>query len=265
MKAYNIFDEELQMLVGILLYYEKDNTCVVELSEGLDEWTSPLLFTAFVKKGIFSIPRDVSMAWVRSRVIPKGRQNINAILKTHKLKEYDEIKLMELSSGRCSQDSIYIKRTNEIPDFVKERFYHHVSECFISGEDSIICFFKDKTIRKIKLQDLEHINGMEKVIKNEALKNSLRPTCDGFSISFDNSIEIPCELLYKSGIHMPLSPDDFTSYVKNNLMETSECCRALECSRQNLSYLVNEKKIKPIRQLSNNALYSKGDIYGSSF
>lgn len=57
---FAIIDEETTLLTGILLYYEKEGTCVIELPEYLDEWTAPLLFTSYVKKKIYTIPRDIS-------------------------------------------------------------------------------------------------------------------------------------------------------------------------------------------------------------
>ena len=37
MKIFQIIDEENALLAGILLYYEKAGTCVIELPEYLDE------------------------------------------------------------------------------------------------------------------------------------------------------------------------------------------------------------------------------------
>ena len=96
MKCFDIFDTENGFSVGTLLYYEREKVFIIELVSGLDEWTAPLLFTAYVKRGILTVQRDMSLAWVRERVIPSNRQNINMILKTHRLKEYDEIKILEI-------------------------------------------------------------------------------------------------------------------------------------------------------------------------
>lgn len=54
-------------------------------------------------------------------MIPSGRQNIQSILNTHKLEQYDEMKMLEISEARCSQDSLFIKRKIELPDFVMKR------------------------------------------------------------------------------------------------------------------------------------------------
>ena len=99
MKIYEILDRENELSIGTLIYYKKSRTCIIELQDYLDEWKTPLLMTSFVKRGIFTIPRDISLMWVRERIIPSGRQNIGMILNTHKLKEYDEMTFLAKSGG----------------------------------------------------------------------------------------------------------------------------------------------------------------------
>lgn len=84
MKIYEIWDEELQLSIGDLLYYDKEKSVIIELREYLDEWTAPLLLTSFVKKQIFTIPREISFLWVKGREIPDyviTRQERNLYLK----------------------------------------------------------------------------------------------------------------------------------------------------------------------------------------
>lgn len=121
MKIFHIMDEESKSLVGVLFYEEKEKNCHIELSEYLDEWTAPLLFTGYIKQKIYSIPQNLSLGWMEERVIPSGRQNLQSILEHHRMDVYDEMKFLEISEGRCSQDSLYIKETNAVPDFVKRR------------------------------------------------------------------------------------------------------------------------------------------------
>ena len=52
MKIFEIIDEENNMSIGVLQYYEKEKNCIIELQENLDEWTAPLLFTSYVNKHI---------------------------------------------------------------------------------------------------------------------------------------------------------------------------------------------------------------------
>lgn len=55
---------------------------------------------------IYDGTQRISLLWARERVIPSGRQNIGSILSNHRLKGYDEMKLLELSEERCSRDSL---------------------------------------------------------------------------------------------------------------------------------------------------------------
>ena len=49
MKAYEIWDDENQLSIGVLQYFDKEQRYIIELQENLDEWTAPLLFTNYVK------------------------------------------------------------------------------------------------------------------------------------------------------------------------------------------------------------------------
>ena len=68
----------------LLELYEKEKSFIIELTDSLDEWNAPLLFTNLVKKRIYTVPRDLSLLWVKERIIPSGRQNIRDILNNHK-------------------------------------------------------------------------------------------------------------------------------------------------------------------------------------
>ena len=75
MRIFEIFDEELHLSIGVLLYYDKAHTFIIELQESLDEWTAPLLLTRFIREKSYTIPRDISFLWVKERIIPSTRQN----------------------------------------------------------------------------------------------------------------------------------------------------------------------------------------------
>lgn len=259
MKYYDIFDSENGYSTGTLLYFEREKAFIVELDDGLDEWTAPLLFTAYVKRGIFTIPRDVSLAWVRERIIPSNRQNINQILKNHKLKEYDEIKFLEISEGKCSQDSLIVKKAEVLPEYVKKRMLHNLSDVVIS-DDSLLGFFKDDTVRKVPFEKIYLMDGAEKLKNNSRLLESGRVGAGGYYVTFNNSIDIPAAGLYKAGTKLPLKKSDFLNFVRKNILDTSEVCGMLECSRQNLAYMLNKDILKPIKEDVKGNLYLKGDV-----
>ncbi|MBQ7615283.1 MAG: DUF2442 domain-containing protein [Butyrivibrio sp.] len=260
MKLFEILDEELGISVGVLLYYEKQNTILIELQEYLDEWTAPLLFTSFVKQGVYSIPRDISYLWVKERVIPCGRQNINAILKNHRIDSYDEMKFLELSRGRCSQDSMYIRPLDELPFYVMERSIKNLKECAVIGESTLLCFFADGTTRKIDIKDLSRLEGVDKILKNRALFESCCIGPGGYFMTFDDAIDIGRDELYGAGVEIPISMEEMTLFFRNNVFDTSACCDMLECTRQNLRYLLRKQEISPIKENVKGNLYYKGDV-----
>lgn len=277
MKAYEIVDSENEIGIGVLLYYEKENIFLIELSDELDEWTAPLLFTGFVKKKIFTIPRDISIAWVRERVIPSGRQNINDILSHHKLKEYDEMKLLELSEGKCSQDNLYIRKIDELPVFILDRMKKNLVDVVLKEDNELICFFKDEKVCRFKLSLLCNkmmknkiekkvkTGDIEKIIKNEKLYKSGKIGAGGYFITFNNSIDIPASLLYESGKEIDIKMSEIMTFVQNNIIDTSECCSMLSCTRQNLSYMVKKEQLSVVKENVNGNLFLKGEIERNSW
>ena len=259
MKTYEIYDQENDLSIGVLLYYEKEKSFVIELAPDLDEWTAPLLLTALVKRGVYTIPRDISLLWVKGRVVPSERQNIQAILSAHKLKKYDEMKLLEITEGRCPQDSMIIRKIDALPGYVTERRKKNLTDCLVSEHGYWICFFADDTVRKVsflKLWDNEELQ----IPDNPELLRSAKVGTDGYCVTLDDAYDIPASVLYETGTLIPLRPDDFVSYVTNNALDTSQSCELLECSRQNLSYLIKQGQLQPIREEVKGSLFRKGDI-----
>ena len=265
MKSYAIYDEALERTsaIGYLFYYEKSKSFIIELCADLDEWEAPLLFQGLVKKNIFTIPREISLMWVQERVIPSGRQNIGSILRNHKLKDYNEMSFLALSKGKCSQDQCYIKEITEedIPTEIKERMQKNIRECFPTEDYQLVCLFKNDEVKKADLSLLrEQHKDISYILKNKELLDTVKIGPGGYSIIFDDSIEIEVCDLRKIGLTLPLRLKDFLRFINRNIVDTTEACEMLQCSRQNLSYLVKEEKIKPTIYGTKENLYLRGDI-----
>ncbi|MBO4846571.1 MAG: hypothetical protein J5525_09725 [Lachnospiraceae bacterium] len=260
MKSYDIYDNENCTSVGTLLCFDKEKTFIVELKDGLDEWNAPLLFNSFIKKGIYTIPREISLLWVKERIIPAERQNINLILANHRLKEYDELKFLEISKGKCSQDSLSVKKTETVPDYVKKRMSKNLTGMFASDGKSFICFFADDSVRKVDMMKMTDIDGVDKIIGNEDLFASGKVGTGGYFATFNDSIDIPAYELFKRGIILPVSKNDFISFVKNNVFDTAQTESELTCSRQNIAYLVKQGQLNPIKENVMGNLYLKEEV-----
>lgn len=260
MKIYEILDYEEAQSIGVLLYYEQKKECIIELQENLDEWTAPLLFSNLVKKNRYTVPRDLSFLWVKERVIPSDRQNISAILKNHKLEAYDEMKFLELSKGKCAQDSLYIKKIDVLPEYVIKRERQNIADCIACEDHVLLCFFMDDAVKKIDLNTISNVDDVDKILKNKKLYQSCEVGIGGYFITFNDSIDLAACMLYERGVTIPLSRNDFICFAQNNLLDTSQCCKMLECSRQNISYMVKQKQFSAVRENVKGNLYLKGDV-----
>ena len=265
MKSYAIYDGELDRAtaIGYLFYYEKTESFIIELCEDLDEWDAPLLFQGLVRKDIYTVSRDISLMWVKERVIPSGRQNIGSILKNHKMKKYSEMALLSLSKGRCSQDDCYIEEISEteIPENIKDRMRKNVWECFPTEDKQLVCMFKDNTVRKVDLARLvDKYKDILYVLKNRVLLDSVKVGVGGYSVVFNESVEIQAFDLREIGLLLPLAANDFYDFICRNVVDSTKACDMLQCSRQNLSYLVKEGKITPVIYGTKENMYLKGEI-----
>ena len=259
MKSYEIIDESLQLSIGVLLYYEKSGAAVIELEEQVDEWTAPLLLADYIRRKIYTIPTEISRLFIEERIVPSGRQNIGTILRKYHMKEYEAIKLLEISEGRCSQDSLAIRKIEMLPDYVIKRQQHNVCEAEVIAPDTLLAIFRDETVRRISLKSLEDTVGMDKVLGNPQLRDCMSLVPGGYGIAFDRSAEIPAEVLYNRGILMPITAEELYSFAQKNLRDTSECCASLACSRQNLAYYTKNKSLKAVKAEVKGNLYRRGE------
>ena len=117
----------------------------------------------------------------------------------------------------------------------------NIWECFPTEDNQLICLFKDGVVKKVDLMLLlEPYKDLSYVLKNRMLLDSMEIGAGGYSIIFNNSIEIQTADLRRTGLSLPLTSKDFYNFVRRNVMDTTKTCDMLQCSRQNLSYLVKE-------------------------
>lgn len=265
MRVFAIYDKDLKrkQAIGYLYCYEKSGSYVIELCEDVNEWEAPLLFQGLVKKGIYTVPKDIALLWVRERVIPSGRQNIGLILKNAKLKEYNEKALLALSEGKCSQDQCFVTEISakEVPEGIARRMDSNVSECFLSEGEQIICLFRDDVASKIDLHILAMENKeIQRLLKRKELLESVRIGVGGYSVAFQDYVEIPKETLREERWILPIRATDFYQFVQKNIISTANACERMECTKQNLSYFVKANRIEPVICGSKENFYTKGSV-----
>ena len=170
------------------------------------------------------------------------------------------MKLLEVAEGRCAQDDFAIKKLSELPGFVKARITRNVIECSTLSEGRILVFFADGIVRKVSLSKFKNLDGIDSVLNNEKLYRSCKVGTGGYYITFNDSIDIPASELYKSGEEIPLTLDDFKTFIQNNVLDTSESCSLLECSRQNIAYMVKQNQLTPVKEEVKGNIYLKGEV-----
>ena len=81
-----------------------------------------------------------------------------------------------------------------------------------------------------------------------------------FQIIDEENVLLAGILLCEVGETMPLKLNAFKMFVQKNILDTTESCNLLECSRQNISYMVNQQKLKSVKEETRGNLYLKGDV-----
>ena len=260
MNVFEIRDNDI--IYGYLFYYKNKKAFYIELNSNITKEDSTIFFYHFIDKKQYSIDSYWSKLWVVQRVVPIDRQNIGDILKSSHMKEYDEYLLLIKNDGRCSQDDLYINKVDysSISKEIKERFVFRLEDVIVS-KNSLLCFFKDESCKRITFDVLISINETYKsLLTNEELVDNFVIQPDGYGIIFNDSFLISNMELYNYGIDVDVDITDFTNYVNYRLLNTTEACKLLDCSRQNINDLVKRDKLHPIRVDERNYLFSKNEI-----
>ncbi len=266
MKTFSIHDKSMESYkaIGYLFYFERNKEFVIELNNNLNEWDAPLLFQKKVHDGEYTILNELASLWVRERIIPSGRQNISEILANSKLSEYSEYALLNITKGVCSMDECYLEDISydDIPDSIKKRRTDNISDCFLTDSNCMVCLFNDNTVNKVSLKKLSSdFDGINYVLKHDVLRKNLRIDGGGYTISFDNNVVVPAKLLKSDKYSEQITAEDFLAFAKNGLTDTSGACNILECSRQNISYLVREGKLNPVINDSKEKIFTLGSVW----
>ncbi len=263
MKIYAIKDDTDQekRALAYLIYYENEKKFFIELPDGATEWDVPLILSSFAKKGEYTINSYWSKQWILQRIIPAERQNITQILKANGLKEYDEMDMLLLSKGRCEQDTYYLEQIKNLPSEYENRLNSKVEDVVPLSNQHLLVFFKNGKIKKYNASDIIENKREFLPIKNHTdFFINVEVGTGGHCVCWDENCYITNDELYSKGETVPLSASDFTTFVKERTLTTSEVCQELNCSRQNLNELVIKDKLHPVKSTGKTTLFMKSEI-----
>ena len=280
MRAYAIRDASIDKSRDLawLLYYERDDTFHIEISEDVDEWNAPLILSSFVKRGMRSLDPYWSRVWVEQRIVPRDRQNLGMILKKYGMKDYDAHRLLVLADGRCAQDECFIAPLKAVsfPHELSQRLAKTLS-CIVTVPDRTLLFFRDGLMESISDTALQELPFWENAVfcavdsERERLKERLRLYRErlvgitmqpgGHGITISDDCHIPEYILRSGGTSLPVSASDFKAYLQQELIDTAEAAMVMGCTRQNIQDLVRRGKIRPVMTLRNNFLFLRNELW----
>lgn len=280
MRAYAIRDASIDKNRDLawLLYYEREDTFHIEISENVDEWDAPLVLSSFVKRGVRALDPYWSRVWVEQRIVPRDRQNLGMILKKNGLNEYDAHRLLILADGRCAQDECFIVplKASSFPQELS-RLLAKTLSCIVPAPDRTLLFYRDGLVESISdtvLQELPFSRNSEEFCAVDSDRDRLEKRlrlyrerlagltmqAGGHGITVAEDGHIPAGVLRSCATPIPVAAADFKAYLQQELIDTAEAARIMGCTRQNIQDLVRRGRIKPVVTLRNNFLFLRSEL-----
>ena len=99
-----------------------------------------------------------------------------------------------------------------------------------------------------------------RILQDDAIFRSVSLQPGGYGICWGEEYNIADDVLYDCGKDVPLSLDDFRSFVENRVVNTAEAADLLGCTRQNIKDLIQRDKLHPVKVTPKNKLFLKSEI-----
>ena len=248
--------------LAYLIYYENEKKFYIEIPTDANEWEIPILLSSFLKKGERTVNSYYSEVWVQQRIVPPDRQNLGQILKENGLNHYDPFELLMLSKGRCAQDDYYLHPISceKLPEDFEARFGRRIEDVVPLKNDCLLVFFRNGEVKKCNIQKMVEDANCKSLFSRYEIFSSVEIQTDGYGVSWGSVLSISCEKLYDIGETINLSMDDFKRFISNRVINVSEACEILDCSRQNVSTLIKRGKLTPIKSGSKNTMLLKNEV-----
>lgn len=263
MKVCKIIEETGQgRLIGYLFYHEKSDAYSIELSEELTVKDSPIFFEAFVERGRYTVDPEFSRRWVESRVVPRDRQNIRSILKENGLKEYDTFRLLMIAEGRCAQDecAVFPVKDIRLPMWINERLEKKLE--FVQPLDAwtLLLVYRNGEIWRLDAEELlAHNMRTMNILYRPDKHRAAKKMPGGEGVEWSDGVFLTAAELYGKGQKLPLTKGELDALVKNYVVDTSEICYELDCTRQYVSKLVRENGLEEFKATSGR-LFARSDV-----
>ena len=251
---------------GILAFlecYERPRSFFFELPPHADPWSLPFILHEFAQRGQHTVSADWSLRWVQSRLVPPERQNLGEVLRVNGLSEYDELRLLELTEGRCAQDGCYLVPTGskDVPGWYTERVRDRLTDAFaLSGFRLLLAFGGGKTSIVCARELLADRRPFARVISDEGIFARMALQAGGHGVQWGSSLHASAEELREAGRPLELRTRDLAALIPQALCDTAQAAQILGCTKQNISDLVRRGKLDPIKSGPRLTLFLRSDV-----
>lgn len=109
-RKYSIHEPDSNEPIGFLYYNEETKEYKVECCFDAPKYSGPAELILMRQMNMQYLSKELSLGFVRERVVPSGRQNIDEILHDLEIPYYDEIFFIDKLRGRCVMDNCLIDR-----------------------------------------------------------------------------------------------------------------------------------------------------------
>ena len=261
MKICEIRDDYRRLSIGFLYYFEDADSYLIELPETLKKEDAPICFDAFLERKTYTVGPEQSRRYVESRVIPRDRQNIGAILRSAGLKEYDAFRLLMLSEGKCAQDDCSIHPVNEVPEWLERRKKHWIREAVALPDYHMFLTFEEGTTKVADLRGLlEGERTLAILLQREADYRRVRVCGSGRYLDWGAGRIVMYDALYRMGTRLALSREDFARILEEALMDVPEICEKYDVSRQYVHKKLQEAGVQPVKKSGTGNLYRTDEV-----
>ena len=173
----------------------------------------------------------------------------------------DEYALLTLAEGRCAQDDYYLVPIPELPKNLAYRYSYKVEGAVPLAGRRLLVFFRDGSV---KMADVARIVGNDRhfapVLADEAIFQALSVQAGGYGVAWGEGVEIADHDLFQHGRRIPLSADDFRSFISTQVVGSTEAAEILGCTRQNIDNLAQRGRLRPVKAGGKLKLFLRGDV-----
>ena len=266
MKRFELRDaaNESAGTIAILECFDCPRSFYIELPPHVDPWDLPFVLHEFARRDELTVDACWSLRWVQSRLVPTERQNLGEVLRENGLDNYDELRLLEMTEGRCAQDDCYLAplRSGRMPAWYEERQTTRMTDVFaLDGRRLLACFHDGQVLLCGMAKILEHSRSFARVLADETIFDRATMQAGGHGVRWGEALQVSSATLRAQGVDSGLTTTDIAALARQVTLDTAEVAHLLGCSRQNVSDLVRRGRLTPVKSTARGTLFLRSDVY----